>query len=164
MRFFLPLRDIMKKLWIKFTALVLLLWYCLSIIGFDIHTCRENGRSFVATFVDGMTCEEIHPEHSCEHISCCSMAHDDCCKHDCEGISAPSCCSDQYQVLALTGTNISESNQCLGDLRGFDMAVCLSDLFAYCPKQTNNNINLLRPESGAGRVCDRQAALKVWRI
>ena len=42
----------MKGLLTKITAMLLVVWYSMSIIGFDIHTCSGSGESFVVT-VDG---------------------------------------------------------------------------------------------------------------
>ena len=113
-----------KNVYMNVTAALLTLWYCMSIIGFDIHTCRESGRSFVATFVEGLTCQDIHPEHDCDAGHCCGVhVEEKCsCGHDHHGqegslcedadgyvIKAPSCCTNDYQVLNLTGGGQDES-------------------------------------------------------
>ena len=61
---------------IKLTSVLLTVWYLMSIIGFDVHTCSGSGCSFVTTFIEGMTCAEVHPEHVCDAGSCCSEARD----------------------------------------------------------------------------------------
>ncbi len=81
-------------------------------------------------------------------------------------IGAKSCCSSDYQVLALTGT------LCQNDHDHFDECGC-----GFCPcvgfpvheaeelRYENNLIAYVTdPESGVGSACERQAALRVWRI
>ena len=61
--FFVTLHVDMKALLIKLSAMLMVLWYSMSIIGFDVHTCNGSGKSFIATFVSGTGCEDIHPDH-----------------------------------------------------------------------------------------------------
>ena len=163
----------MKGVIIKMLAVIMTVWYSMSIIGFDVHTCSGSGRSFVSTFIEGLTCEEIHPEHSCSHISCCHAEHEtqSCCgDHHQEDkgfvIAARSCCSNDYQVLQLTGI-VPSDDQRGNDLVSFcgishaivhpvDMKVssCFKKIIAY----------LYEPDSGHKDSCDRQAALGIWRI
>ena len=56
----------MKKVCTKIFAALLVVWYLVGIIGFDMHTCNGSGRSFVVAFFEGMACEDIHPEHVCD--------------------------------------------------------------------------------------------------
>ncbi len=156
---------------------MLTVWYSMSVIGFDVHTCSGSGRSFVVTFVKGLTCEDIHPEHHCDKASCCTEKHGSCCSghaedhSDCpfcdgESIIAKSCCSSDYQVLALTGT-VSHNDHghydecCCGFCPCTGFPVCETpalfhenNLIAYIP----------HPDSGVGSACERQASLRVWRI
>lgn len=110
----------MKDRVLRFSALLLVLWYCFSVIGFDIHTCKGSGRSFVATFVSGMACDDIHPEHHCEETHCdAGEVHSCCGSHDCCGTKsdgkpaykAPSCCSNDYLALSITGSTSEEQNR-----------------------------------------------------
>lgn len=164
--------------------MLLVVWYSMSIIGFDVHTCSGSGRSFVASFVKGMTCEDIHPEHVCNPESCCAHEHDhSCCGHShhdedcamdhsdclyCDGTAfkAQSCCSNDYQVLALTGTMSSD------DHRHYDECSC-----GNCPCVEFPSGIMSRPiqpslllsyihqsDSGLPAAGDRQAALNIWRI
>ena len=66
----------MKEIVTKIFAALLVVWYLVGIIGFDVHTCSGSGRSFVVAFFEEMTCEEIHPEHSCDPAACCADEHE----------------------------------------------------------------------------------------
>ncbi len=167
----------MRNVAIKIFAAVLTMWYSMSVIGFDVHTCSDSGRSFVTTFIEGLTCEDIHPEHSCDEVSCCAENHHECCSghaedHSdctfCNGVSlvAKSCCSNDYQVLSLTGTILSESHG-HHDECGCGHCPCVGfpvseDPVLLCENKTIEYIPY--PESGADSACDRQAVLRVWRI
>ena len=109
---FVTLRVCMKDRILRFGALLLVLWYCFSVIGFGVHTCKASGRSFIATFVSGLSCEEIHPAHDCcchqyasdkYESACCSM--DD---HLPEYSAEDCCCSNDYHVLTITGNAIED--------------------------------------------------------
>lgn len=154
----------MKGLITKTFAVLLVVWYSMSIIGFDIHTCSGTGESFVVTFVEGLTCEDIHPEHQCAGHSCCADSHE--CRHHEEDIriGAKSCCSSDYQVLVLTGTATGEkygSDIHPSFVHSFDFPAMDLDLQMHGPYL---NYNLLRAHSALGRMPDRQSVLSVWRI
>lgn len=163
----------MKGIIIKVLAVVMTVWYSMSIIGFDVHTCSGSGRSFVSTFIEGLTCEDIHPEHSCSHVSCCHAEHEtqSCCgNHHQEDkglvIAAKSCCSNDYQVLQLTGIVPSD------DQRGNDFIsfsgishAIVHPVDVKVPSYIRTIIAYLHePDSGHKVSCDRQAALGIWRI
>ncbi len=153
----------MKGLLTKITALLLVVWYSMSIIGFDIHTCSGSGESFVVTFVEGFECEDIHPEHHCHKGACCSHQHSCCDDKTHVEIDAKSCCSSDYQVLALTGT-VSDEKNGIEDLISFDY-IC-SNIF-----ESNADIHNLQlishcraAVSCPGRMPDIQSLFSVWRI
>ena len=107
-KFFLPLSVVNNKVVIRVVAALLCVWYSMSIIGFDVHTCSRSGRSFVATFVQGLACEDIHPSHTCSNSHCCAHHDDGCCVpvHDASGMpsfASSDCCSNDYQVICMTG-------------------------------------------------------------
>ncbi|MDE6147208.1 MAG: hypothetical protein K2G18_04000 [Bacteroidales bacterium] len=132
----------MKNIVKKYCSVLLVLWYCVSVIGFDVHTCNGSGRSFLANFISGMSCSEIHPGHVCGILHYEPCGHSGCCSHgsgssgcchgessatdDCaDGILAcvsPDCCSDHYQVLSLTGVHQEDSH------RHYDECHC-----GHCP-------------------------------
>lgn len=156
------------------TAFALMLWYCVSIIGFDVHTCNGSGRSFVATFIDGLSCEDIHSGHSHD---CCGLVHEHelpCCSddHHCprcggEKIMATPCCTSDYQVLALTGV-IADDFHRHYDECACGNCPCIAVLFPEVPVMMavseflKTNPHLHKADIMAGHSL--QAALSVWRI
>lgn len=160
----------MKNIVIKILAVILLVWYSMSIIGFDVHTCKGSGRSFVVTFVEGLSCSDIHPEHKCETDKCSSAHHAQCtCQGDhssCEEdkLSSDSCCSDDYQVLAITGTVPSESNR-NNDECGTSHPVCLpvyAEADFAIDKRTDKHLRILH--LWHSDAVNSQALLGIWRI
>lgn len=124
----------MKNAVKKYCSVLVALWYCVSVIGFDVHTCTGSGRSFLANFISGMSCSEIHPGHVCHssHSHCpdeycsCQKVHED-------GVSS-ACCTDDYQVLLLTGVHQEDCHKhydechcghcpCLGEFCGIPFSV-----------------------------------------
>lgn len=115
----------MKNIGTRIVALLLLVWYSLSIIGFGVHTCSESNRSFLTNFISGVSCSDVHPSELCK-VSCCSaQKHKKCCSHHAsdEGaenhsdgglkVVAKNCCHNDYQQIALTGSgqsNVSEQS------------------------------------------------------
>lgn len=153
----------MKGLPVKITALLLMMWYSMSIIGFGVHTCSGSGESFVVTFVEGLECEDIHPEHHCHKGACCSHSHS-CCEDTAhEKVAPESCCSSDYQVLALTGTVPDEKNG-IEDMISFDY-IC-SDIFEFNVDMHSTQLipHYLADISWKGRLHDIQSLLGVWRI
>lgn len=108
---FVTLQIVMKHVVIKIFSVLLCMWYTISIIGFDVHTCKGSGHSFVVTFVEGLSCGDIHPEHVCGPQSCCSHHREGGSHGHGAGISSSSCCSDNYQVLALAGVAGQDSGR-----------------------------------------------------
>lgn len=168
----------MKGIMMKICAVLLAVWYCMSIIGFDVHTCNGTGRTFVATFAEGLTCEDIHPEHHCTPGQCrtshdAGCCHEDCCSHSektCghEGeseLDSPSCCSDSYQSILLTGFRADD------DHRHYDECHC-----GNCPCVIQESLASLADRGLAASnmsfylyigdivPCDPQVAFSVWRI
>ena len=156
----------MKGVVAKITALLLIVWYSMSIIGFGVHTCSGSGKSFIVTFVEGFTCEDVHPEHHCSKGSCCSHSHADTDSDDKLCVKSKTCCSSDYQVLALTGTVSDEKNgndleRTLAYCWYADSCISHTDAGGICPKIVPDRYGYL---SRCGRICDRQAVLNVWRI
>ena len=166
----------MKGRVLRFSALLLVIWYCFSVIGFGIHTCRASDRSFVATFVSGLTCADIHPDHKCDKGHCCSHVSHDCCethKHeagccahsdnDCASVQAESCCSNDYLALVITGcaTDNEDRADIMPDALAFQVVNVVSDDF-----QSNISSYKYRhkPDSGPRLNVDIQSVLSVWRI
>lgn len=172
----------MKKFLMNMSAALLVVWYCLSIIGFGVHTCISSGETFIATFADGVECADIHPEHHCCGASCCSGTHHDehetasCCSskhHDpveehaaSQTIDNKSCCSNDYQAIVLSGcrTDNDSEDKC-------------SFVKAFCPCVTEipvsliasaryhaEHIQFLEHDSGVFQPGDLCATFGVWRI
>lgn len=173
---FVTLHVGMKDRTLRFSALLLVLWYCFSVIGFEVHTCRASDRSFIATFVSGLTCADIHPDHRCDKGHCCSHASHDCCEtHDHEAgccghseddgmlFQAESCCSNDYLALVITGcaTDNEDRSDIMPDAVAFPAANAVSDDF-----QSNISLYIYRhkPDSGPRLNADIQSFLSIWRI
>lgn len=157
----------MRNIVMKYLAALLVVWYSLSIIGFDVHSCTKTGETFVASIAAGVSCEDIHPEHSCSsHGSCCGHDHGkNCCGHDYRNeVTSGDCCQDDFHVLAFTGA-VSPNDYRYDD--------CASDFVAYAteylaqilvPTYSNEDfIKFKNPDSGI-TVPDPQALLSIWRI
>ena len=141
---FVTLHVGMKDRILRFSALLLVLWYCFSVIGFGVHTCKASGRSFIATFVSGLSCEEIHPEHDCTSDHGNVDAHDCCCHHHaakkyestCCGAGAHlseysaenCCCSNDYHVLTITGNTVEEDDKNINSVEQIEYPIFLSML------------------------------------
>ena len=178
----------MKGLITKVFAALLVGWYLMSVIGFGVHTCMDSGKSFLVAFYEGAACEDIHPEHHCEPAACCSSARHDshehgCCDHhhassgkhadheDCSfcddvTLSPKSCCSNDYQVLELTGVLVSDDSRS-NDLQNPWLCPCADMLACDAGYQTSWKTTIKyihEPGSGHELLHDRQAVLSVWRI
>lgn len=150
----------------KIISALLALWYCMSIIGFDVHTCSRSGRSFVATFMTGLDCSDIHPDHCCSHSDCCAdhATGNACCSSE-ESISAPSCCTNDFHVLLLTGTSGQE------DTRHYDGCICGHQICDLMPSEirTDNSYTAFYRtrsvfEPGLLLTGNVQSFLGIWRI
>lgn len=72
-------------------AAIVLCLYLVTVTGFDVHSCGDNGRVYIEPLFAGISCSSIHPETPCHHHG------HDCCKGDEE------CCSDRIAILSITG-------------------------------------------------------------
>ena len=139
-----------------------LVWYSLGIIGFDVHTCNASERSFIATFVKGISCEDIHPGHGCGH------EHHDCtCGHHHSEetvVSYPQhCCTDDYQALAITGSTSDPSRES-GDLISLCFHCNADYIFAPAPKASVSLERVSLWLDSRFRISCSQALFSVWRI
>ena len=144
----------------KIRALALVLWYVISIIGFGVHTCGESQRSFLTSFVTGMTCEEAHSSepHDCHDGHCCSHAHED--EAGCED------CEDEYMNLEVTGTPQSQEDDIQVECQTVSVLYDMPALADICAP--SSNLHILRilslPDSGLIASGDIQSVLGIWRI
>ena len=175
----------MRKMFVKYMSALLVVWYSLSIIGFDVHSCRSTGEVFVASLAGGITCEDVHPDHSCKaHGNCCGHAGKACCGHredgcsghqeksccghqehqpDCQ-VAKQDCCSNDLQVLELTGVYASSERSADNDHA--DGHVLDVDLMAETrvPSMQRPLLTFLK-HPGTGVVMpDRQAFFSIWRV
>ena len=156
----------MKNVITSVAALLLVVWYSLSVIGFDVHTCASSGRTYIATVIGGTDCDDIHPEHHKVKCSCCHHHEHDSESHDGhEKDGKKPCCTDEWQMIELTGLRTSDEQ---GDLHG-----CVLDagVSAITPQAADENIKNMVPKrifckSGSGGLPLRniQAVYNIWRI
>lgn len=156
----------MKGIMMKICAVLLAVWYCMSIIGFDVHTCNGSGRTFVATFAEGLTCEDIHPEHHCTPGQC-RTSHDAGCCHEGESeLNSPSCCSDSYQSILLTGFRADDDHRHYDECHsGIIPCIISGHLCGLADRGlAASHMSFHLPDIGDIVPCDRQVAFSVWRI
>lgn len=169
----------MKEIVKKYCSALLVLWYCVSVIGFDVHTCNGTGRSFLASFVSGMSCTDIHPWHHCGAPDSCCPGHAVDCRHSCcccaeavascretdDLVIASHCCSDHYQVLAVTGMQQEDAHRHYDECH-CGHCPCLADSYVSLPEAVARPCRLVRPVSGFGELFrpDILTSYGVWRI
>jgi hypothetical protein len=148
----------MKNVFFKYLSALLAVWYCLSIIGFDVHSCNTTGNIFVNSVLSGTSCDEVHPEHDCEgHGSCC-CSHK-CCDND---KADEGCCTNEIEVLDSESVLYAEDDLC-------DLFCCAVD-FSYFVNDFTQLLDseaayvLCYPDPGERPLPDLQAVLNIWRI
>ena len=163
----------MKKFLMNISAALLVVWYCMSIIGFDVHTCMSSGNIFIAAFTETVSCEDIHPEHHCCSASCCSGHHDretsSCCTskhHNEESIDTKECCSNEYQVIQLSGCRTDNDSD---DKYSFSKVSipCLMDIpvaYVAMARYHAEHIQSLEPDSGVLSPGGLHVTFGVFRI
>ena len=155
------------------SAALLAIWYCMSIIGFDVHTCMSSGRTFVTAFTESLECADIHPEHHCCCSSCLDLHHHDehempsCCSESHEdSYDTKSCCSNEYQVIQLSGCRASDDSK---DKFSFSKVSypCIADVpvrYIAMAKYHAEHVQFLEPGSGVLPPGDLCVTFGVWRI
>lgn len=158
---FVTLRAEMKKVCLKYSSALLLIWYVMSVIGFDIHSCMATGESFVTTAIQGVSCEDVHPEHSCDaHGSnCCCHNHHGACG---DGINEPECCTNDLLVLEVTGAN--HTYQEFNPEAFMEPACLLSEQISPLSENSYKHIDCRRGYPDRVGRPDHQAVLSIWRI
>ncbi len=163
----------MKNMVLKYVSALLAVWYCMSIIGFDIHSCKATGNVFVNSVLSGTTCDDIHPEHDCDgHKSCCSSHSSACTSSCCHSVPSTAsesicsededCCTNQIEVLESEGVAVSGDETCC-QLTA-TLAFSYSDNNDRLPHSLNVAHKVYYP--ALGHICrlDSQAILNIWRI
>ena len=164
-RNFVPLQIGMKNVVTSITAMLLVVWYSLSVIGFDVHTCSGSGRTFIATVISGTDCEDIHPGHVKSPCRCCHHNEDDT-DSDGEGIGTRPCCSDDWQMIVLTGVRTSEEHDHFDEC-SCGVCPCILDLHAEIIHSSIDVYGLralYKPGSGDFVPLDVQRTYNIWRI
>ena len=156
----------MRNVPLKICTVLLIVWYFMSIIGFGVHTCMGSQRSFVTSFISGMACEDVHPERNCCHSNegCCSHHEED----DHEDEDNGSCCSNEYQVLDLTGTlSQDDYSELVPECNDNFNDICIAGLLtqtSFSPIDLNIIKYSHGPDSGNISRADVQSLLGIWRI
>lgn len=86
---------------IKLAALLVSVCYIVAFLGFDIHSCSDDGHVYIGFLANGISCENLHPDTPCHHH------HDCCCNCECEEDGCEEgedCCSDSIQRITLSGS------------------------------------------------------------
>ena len=132
-----------RNVLIRVSAIFVLIWYSLGIIGFNVHICHASHH---------------HSHSEAHHCECC---HDE----SSESEVAFKCCTDDYLVLTVTGV-VSENEN---DQNVSHMADC--QFVAGCVPGTDRShpefkIHKIRalPEYGHLKTGDLQSVLGIWRI
>ena len=155
----------MKNVFLKYISALMAVWYCLSIIGFDVHSCASTGNTFIASVLAGTSCDDIHPEHDCSvHKPSC------CCSHGCheeipssENVKDDTCCcTNEIEVLQSEGVTVSNDDV----YSSFCSAYAYSDVVGHydATPQVEMALNFRHPGPGNFIVPDLQAVLSIWRI
>lgn len=126
----------MKNMFTSVAAMLLVIWYSLSVIGFDVHTCSSSGQSYIATVISGTDCDDIHPEHAEKTCPCCHHHKKHAADENTGSIGSKSCCSDDWQVISLTGTRLGD------EWKDVVEQVELSDFAGHNPLCSYSNINI----------------------
>lgn len=157
--FFVLLQSAMKKILTDVTALLLVLWYSLSVIGFDVHTCSDSGDAYIATVASGFTCEDIHPGHGHSGCSCCHHHEADDDTHE---LGAGSCCSDEFHVIIITGVKNGNHDDACG------ISCPIQDMYFAdaqgLQKITSFDSVFHKARSGSVPPADLQVKYGIWRI
>jgi hypothetical protein len=162
----------MRKMFVKYASVLLVLWYSLSIIGFDVHSCKSTGEVFVASLAGGVSCEDIHPEHSCKSHGgcCCHHENESCCaghetEHADSHVAKEDCCSNDLQVLQLTGVQMSDNERFAANVHDcqpiFDVDLAME---LAVPTLQKSFIKYLEHPDPGVVTPDRQAFLSIWRV
>lgn len=156
----------MKNMFTCVTAVLLVVWYSLSVIGFDVHTCSADGETYIATVASGFSCEDIHPDSHVD-VDCHSHSDCGCChRHNAgeEDFNVLPCCTNDFQAIVLTGERCAHDSDEIY-LPGAEVA------FAVMSAGQDNSIIFDSGLRGYHRYRSRdivsrnvQASYSIWRI
>ena len=155
----------MKKVFTSITVVLLGVWYLLSVIGFDVHTCNASGEIYIATVAGGFSCDDIHPDgHKQTHHehSCCK-----CCQShqgDSDKLKTKPCCTDDYQVILLTGVRSAQDAEDSYQQTLVETINIAESDYSYSHIFDNGLRAFYKPGSGGLTPRDVQAVYNIWRI
>ena len=152
-----------NKIHIKVFACLMALWYLVSAVGLNVHTCSGTGEVFVSSLAAGTSCEVIHPSYgSHSEKDCC------CCGHENEteeGVSKQDCCNNESVMLVHNGC--TEDSFLLSQLmvQALDMNCFAPETYAL---QGFNNEFIQRkipePDSIPYSQRDILSEISIWRL
>ena len=151
----------MKNLGTRVFAFMLLVWYCLSIIGFGVHTCSESNRSFLTSFISGIACDDIHPSDRCNESCCSAKKHKECTAGD-VNLNKRTCCQDNYQQIQITGAGQGNSSE--------EYSIIASSCFCYSTLVIDTVVPSLKFNQVSARsvphlfMGELRPFLSIWRI
>ena len=149
----------MKTILTYFVAAFMLVWYSLSVIGFDVHTCNGSGETYIATLASGFSCDDIHPEHQESACGCC---HSEERGNEVSCCDINPCCTDSYLMILLTGVKVDDEDYKVicGSDHTYSPVLNLSEKsFALSTKQP-----FCRPHLKVAEAMSIQRMYGVWRI
>lgn len=151
---------------IRVTAILVLLWYCFGIIGFNVHTCSSSDSSFIVTFLEDMSCDAIHPTEQCAPVKTCCC----CCDHapapsssSNESFEASDCCTNDYQVLTVTADRVDEAQKLSAPVAPF----AASASYPHSGLQADSYLSGSRingPPLSSREIRGLHLVCNVWRI
>lgn len=155
-----------RNVGIRVSAIFVLLWYFLGIIGFNVHTCNASNDSFIVTFLEDMSCDSIHPDEHCATVKtcCCCCGHDsEPSSHSDESIELSKCCTNEYQMLMSEAYRLDESQRI--NVQGSD--ICQGIIYSFSDNHTERAAYVSRMCSPP-RPCYGERSINlvcsVWRI
>ena len=161
----------MRMMFVKYASALLVLWYSLSIIGFDVHSCKITGEVFVASLAGGIACEDIHPDHSCKsHGGCCCGHHhgggcDDHGHGEGTHVGKSECCTNDLQILELTGVYTSSQQRYADDVYSTDYALNGNVAVEVAlPSLQRPFLSYIKSPDSRVVMPDRQAFFSIWRV
>ena len=162
----------MKNVFTSLTAILMVVWYLLSVIGFDVHTCSGSGETYIATVASGFTCEDIHPgphgmsaHHEHSGCGCCHSEKSETTDTE-QGFDTNPCCTDDFQVILLTGTRGADQQQRhdVGCSQVYSSYIAdIQDVIPYSDLCLSDRKILLRPCIGGIVSHGVQAVYNIWR-
>ena len=163
--FFVSLQAGMKNIFTSISTLLLVVWYSLSVIGFDVHTCNASGDVYIATVASGFSCDDIHPDgHKQTHHehSCCK-----CCQShqgDSDKLKTKPCCTDDYKVIFLTGVRSAQDAEDSYQQTLLETINIAESDYSYSHIFDNGLRAFYKPGSGGLTPRHVQAVYNIWRI